>query len=391
MDKLLKRFDARTDGDLTFIDSKGIAYQTNFADRRVAYDSAYYAKVQAYEGTPIAKQVNASRCELIARHVPAGAKLLDVGCGTGAFLRTAHAAGYKVKGWDVLDASVAMLLTCDWYADDPFQFEVVTFWDVLEHLDDPSIRLKSVKKGAHLFASIPVFEDQKAIRQSKHYRPGEHLYYWSTDGFVAWMALYGFRMLEVSEAEHAAGRQDIRQFAFIRDLPDFHDHIGAYREIHSSRHYGASATGEYLDIIARVVKELQPKSILDYGCGRSDLASHFWLDGGRMIARYDPAIPQHKTMPEGRFDLVFCTDVMEHIPMDSVDRILAEVKGKGDRAIFTISTLLARAKLPDGRNAHVTLLTKSEWRRWVASYFGGNFREIPAKWDHELILVAGMK
>ena len=139
----------------------------------------------------------------------------------------------------------------------------------------------------------------------------------------------------------------------------------------------------------KVVQAQKPKSILDYGCGRSDLAAFFWRDGERRIARYDPAISAYKTMPEGKFDLVFCCDVMEHIPMRGVDRVLAEVKDKGAVVLFTISTILARAKLPDGRNAHVTLLTKSEWRRWIGEAFGGALQEFPGKWDHELVLLAG--
>jgi hypothetical protein len=36
----------------------------------------------------------------------------------------------------------------------------------------------------------------------------------------------------------------------------------------------------------------------------------------------------------------------------------------------------------------VTILTKGEWSRWVASVFG-RVKAIPAKHDHELVLLAG--
>ena len=352
------------------------------------YDSAYFAKVAAYEDTDIGRAVNAGRVAMLARNLPAAATVLDIGAGTGAFLRSAKAAGFRTSGWDVMEEAVAGLLAAGMYADDPYGFEAVTLWDTIEHMDQPECRLRSVRKGAHLFASLPVFTDLRTIRESKHYRPGEHLYYWTTDGFVEWMRLYGFSVLEVSEHEIAAGRESIAAFAFVRDLPDYHDHIAAYKEMHSTRHYGDSSTEEYLEIAAQVVRERKPQSILDYGCGRSDLAAHFWLDGERRIARYDPAIGKHKLMPAGRFDLVLACDLMEHIPMQSVDQILTEMRSKGATVLFAISTIPARAKLPDGRNAHVTLLSHGEWTRWVADYFGP-VTVLQGKHEHELVLLAG--
>jgi hypothetical protein len=104
--------------------------------------------------------------------------------------------------------------------------------------------------------------------------------------------------------------------------------------------------------------------------------------------RHDPAIPAFKETPHGRFDLALCCDVLEHVPMASVDRVIAEIRTKSPVALFTISTKLARAKLPDGRNAHVTLLTAGEWERWVADYFG-SVQRLPSKFEHELVLLAG--
>lgn len=388
MDRLLKRFDAVQDADLMLCEKRGFAYQRNMAAGRVEYDADYFKKVEAYDGTPIAKAVNAGRCELVARHLEAPAAVLDWGAGSGAFLRDAAAAGYSVKGYDLNLQALQRLTDRGLLSKDPYLFDAVTLWDTIEHMEQPEAVLKSIRKGAHLFASVPVFEDLRKIRESKHYRPGEHLYYWTAKGFADWLGLYGFRLLEQSDHETIAGRDSIGAFAFRRDLPDYFDHISAYKEIHSTRHYGNSAAEEYLDVVAQVVKERKPHSILDYGCGRSDLAAHFWRDGERTIARYDPAIGKYKLIPEGKFDIVFCCDVMEHIPMSAVDRVLAEVHDKSATALFAISTLLARAKLPDGRNAHVTILTKSEWTRWVASVFGA-VKTLPAKHDHELILLAG--
>jgi 2-polyprenyl-3-methyl-5-hydroxy-6-metoxy-1,4-benzoquinol methylase len=388
VDSLIKRFDAKKDDDLTFIDSRGIAYQR--AAGRVRYDNAYAHKVEAYEGSEIARKVNAGRVAMLRRHLPVGASMLDIGSGTGEFLHAARAAGYDAKGYEVIPKMANELEAHQLFAADPHPFDAVSLWDVIEHMEDPSARLKQTRKGALLFVSLPVFGDIRAIRDSKHYRPDEHLYYWTEQGFINWAALYGFRLLETSRHECEAGRDSIGAFAFVKDLPDYHDHLAAYQEMHATRHYGSSATELYLKTCAHVVRMCNPTSILDYGCGRSDLVAHFWMDGKRRIARYDPAIPAFKSMPEGRFDLTFCCDVLEHIPMAHVDRVLHEVKDKSGVVLFTISTKPSRAKLPDGRNAHVTLLSKSEWQRWIADYFRA-VQVLPSEYEHELVLLAGLR
>lgn len=388
MDRLIRRFDATVDNDLV-ISRAGVAYQRDMSIR-VPYDGAYLANYDAYAESPIADALNAARVGLLARHAPPGASVLDIGAASGTFVRAAIRAGFEARGRDVIPEANDRLREAELYGENPGDFDAITMWDSIEHVDAPEVYLKKVRKGAVLIAAIPVFDDLTKVRRSKHYKPGEHFYYWTPKGFVAWMGHHGFRLLEQSDHETRLGRDSIGAFAFKRDLPDYMDHIDAYRQIHESKHYGNSATELYLDIAAKVVAKSYAESIIDFGCGRSDLVAHFWKDGKRRIARYDPAIQKLKNMPEGTFDLAFCCDVMEHIPLASVDRVLKEVRAKAPRAFFAISTKLAKAKLPDGRNSHVTLLTRDEWKRWVGDYFGP-IEEIPTSNAHELVLVAGKR
>jgi 2-polyprenyl-3-methyl-5-hydroxy-6-metoxy-1,4-benzoquinol methylase len=386
--RLIKRFDCSRDADLHLCTHRGVAYQRDMSATPIPYDDAYHDHYQALEGSSVAVSLNAGRVAMLTRHAPEGATVLDIGAGCGTFVRAARSWGFRAKGFDIIPKTVKHLKEIDAFADNPDGFDAVTFWDSMEHIEEPETVLKRINRGALVLVAVPVFEDLTRIRESKHYKPGEHLYYFTAHGFIDWMALYGFRLLEQSSHETEAGRESIGAFAFRRDLPDYHDHIAAYSEMHSSRFYGSSATELHLGTVAKVVKDLQPTSILDWGCGRSDLLAHFWLDGARRIERYDPAIPAFKRTPAGCFDLVLCCDVLEHIPMASVDRVLSEIKEKSDRAIFTISTKPARAKLPDGRNAHVTLLTRGEWKRWLGDYFG-EVREMSTTLGHELFMVAG--
>lgn len=387
MDRLIKRWDVTKDGDLGLCPHRGVAYQLDMS-KKIAYDAAYHDHYKALEGSAVANALNHARCAMLQRHAAPGASVLDIGAGCGTFVRTARSWGFDANGFDVIPKTVDYLKEIGAYAESAEGFDVVTFWDSLEHIDVPETVLKRIARGALVLVAIPVIEDLTRIRSWKHYKPSEHYYYFTRQGFLDWMAAYGFRVVEESTHEVDAGRESIGAFAFRRDLPGYHEHVVAYQEMHATRFYGSSATELHLENAARVVKRLKPRSIMDYGCGRSDLIAHFWADGARRLARYDPAIPELKRMPEGPFDLVLCCDVMEHIPLDSVDRVLGEIKAKSARAFFTISIKPARAKLPDGRNAHVTLLTGKEWKRWISTVFG-SVTSLPSKWEHELVFLAG--
>lgn len=378
MDQMIQHFDAVEDDDLRLCPARGIAYQLDMA-HRVAYDAAYFDKCRGYENAAIARKINIGRVNLVAKYI-GDAQVLDVGIGSGEFIRK---RARNTLGYDLNPKAVEWLKSKKLWAVTLGGFDGYTFWDVLEHIEDPNDYFKHMAAGAHLFTSLPIFDDLTKIRSSKHYRPGEHLYYWTKQGFVDYMALYRFRLLEVQTFETDAGRESIKSFAFVRDLPGYHDTLAQYRKLHEN-FYGTSAW-LYLDAIAAQVLALGPQSILDYGCGRSDLVAHFWADGARQLAKYDAAINTYQAMPEGVFDLVICCDVMEHILMRDVDQILNEIRNKSPNALFTISLRPARKHLPDGRNAHVTLLTEAEWLRWISKWFDHAVK-VPTQWDHILMV-----
>lgn len=388
MDRLIKRFDFENNADLRICSHRGVAYQADMGSQRIAYDRKYFEHYKQLEGSAIATALNNARCAMLARHATAGeASVLDFGAGCGTFVKQAISWGYEAKGFDVIPETIQLLQEMGAFASSAREFDVVTFWDSLEHVEEPEIAFRRIRKGALVLVAVPIIADIADVRSSKHYKPGEHLYYWTRDGFVSWMGLWGFRLLEESSHEVDAGRECIGAFAFRRDLPDYDDHINAYAQMHFERFYGSSATELHLETVAAVVRDLKPGSILDFGCGRSDLVAHFWRDGERRIARYDPAIRKIRIIPDESFSLVLCCDVMEHIPMASVDLVLSQIRGRSSHALFTISTKLARAKLPDGRNAHVTLLTKQEWTRWITEKFG-TVQVLPTNLDTELVLLA---
>lgn len=364
MDKLIRRFDAVADGDLMLCHARGVAYQRDMTTP-IRYDDKYFQHYADLEGKVIARKLNAGRVAMVNKYVDAEHGVLDVGVGSGEFVR----ARDNTWGFDINPRAIELLKRINRWTDSLAAFDAFTFWDVLEHIPEPEQKyFKKMADDCYLFTSLPIFTDLTKVRASKHYKPNEHFYYWTEQGFIDWMAQWRFRLLERSTFETEAGREGITSFAFKRDMPGYHKTLEQYQNLHA-RFYGSSAHLHF-EQISKVVLALNPRSVIDFGCGRSDLVSYFWKDGARRVAKYDPAIPQYKQMPDGHFDLLLCTDVMEHIPMTDVDKIFDEMKTKADKVLFTISMKPARAKLPDGRNAHVTLLTRDEWLRWISASFG---------------------
>ena len=202
------------DDDLVLCPVSGWAYQREVGET-VPYDSAYFDKCRGYEGKEIARAINSGRITLVDNFIGPLAKVLDIGIGSGEFI--ARRAG-PTWGRDVNPAAVQWLKNRGlWAPDDWSIFSGFTFWDVIEHVPEPERYLAAIPRGRHLFASLPIFADLWKIRESRHYRPNEHLYYWTENGFVRWMDLHGFRAVWCGDFETRAGRESIRSFAFLKD------------------------------------------------------------------------------------------------------------------------------------------------------------------------------
>ncbi len=134
---------------------------------------------------------------------------------------------------------------------------------------------------------------------------------------------------------------------------------------------GYGRTSEKLfKLISPLVSAAAPSKVLDFGCGKSTLADRIGKEFGVEFAKYDPAIPEHSKPPQGRFDLIINTDVMEHIPRSEIDGFLKTVKSHSDKAIFNIFIGYASAMLPNGENAHCTVESEDWWADRLRSIFG---------------------
>lgn len=203
--------------DLVFDEANGVAYQRD-RNKSVEYGRSYFDKYLRMEGTPIADALNRFRASLAAKH---GWKVMDIGIGSGEFIKRVN---MPVLGYDVNPYAVEWLKARgqfhDPYSDGgmPSDVTVVTMWDVLEHMPDPDNFLKLIRRGCTLLVSIPIFASLEQVKSSKHYRPDEHYWYFTRDGFIRFMATRGFQCLDVLDDETRAGRESILTFVFVTEV-----------------------------------------------------------------------------------------------------------------------------------------------------------------------------
>lgn len=117
--------------------------------------------------------------------------------------------------------------------------------------------------------------------------------------------------------------------------------------------------------IGEIIEQTKSKTILDYGCGQgkqyTELKVHEqW--GVEQPHLYDIGVPEFRAKPEGTFDGVVCTDVLEHVPRELLPEVLEEIFNYGDKFTYLVIAMFPAGELlPDGRNAHVSLFDKSWW------------------------------
>lgn len=212
MDGFISRFRKEIDDDLIQCPDNGVAYQRDMS-KRLAYDEKYFYNYVSREGTSIAKALTYGRAALVDKYLPGG-RVLDVGVGSGEFIKKRQ----NTFGYDVNHKAIRWLKYHNHWSDEFESFNGFTFWDVIEHVCDPNEYFKKIPYGSYVFTSLPIFKELKKVRSSKHFKPGEHLYYWTEKGFIDWMRLYGFSLLETSSFETDAGREGITSFAFKKNL-----------------------------------------------------------------------------------------------------------------------------------------------------------------------------
>lgn len=143
--------------------------------------------------------------------------------------------------------------------------------------------------------------------------------------------------------------------------PEYKELISRY---HADKEAWGSGSHRHAGLVADLAEE--GDTILDYGCGKGNLKRNL---PGFVVNEYDPGIPGKDAKPEPA-DVVVCTDVLEHIEPEFIDKVIGEIYSLTRKvAYITIAMRPARAVLPDGRNAHLIVEDWDWWREKLAKYF----------------------
>lgn len=130
--------------------------------------------------------------------------------------------------------------------------------------------------------------------------------------------------------------------------------------------------------IAKIVKDHKIRSVLDYGSGRGD-AYHSphkiyraWGLKRQDIRLYDPSFPQHDKKPGRQFDLVLCSDVLEHIPEEDTFAFVHDLFDHAKVHVWaSVCCRPAKKTFPTtGENLHVTVKPFQWWHDTFAEYSG---------------------
>ena len=146
------------------------------------------------------------------------------------------------------------------------------------------------------------------------------------------------------------------------------------RELHEAGGYGIAGGGrDRVPMVNDLAKQIDAKTILDYGCGRNE-----WLRTGLNYAydlrSYDPCVSGLDAAPEPA-DIVACFDVLGHVEPECVDAVLDDLQRCTGRMIMLIiETGKAKKILSDGRNAHLIQEPVEWWmpklmKRWHIRHF----------------------
>ncbi len=168
----------RAAGSIQIFECQETGYRF-FIPQSLAGDAAFYEQLQkAYSGY---YRKDKWEYRQALRFLKSGETLLDIGCGGGAFVHRAQQAGLHSEGLEYNELAVQkgrdLGLTIhhadlhQWAEDHPASYDVVTSFQVLEHIADVrsfvESNLKLLKPGGKMVVGVP---------NSNPYIFGFHLY-----------------------------------------------------------------------------------------------------------------------------------------------------------------------------------------------------------------------
>jgi 2-polyprenyl-3-methyl-5-hydroxy-6-metoxy-1,4-benzoquinol methylase len=197
------------------------ACRLQFWEPRKLPDAHWYSAMYGERDSRILPLEPGHRFFLADTLAPRCGRLLDVGCGTGNFLLAATQAGYTASGIE-LDSNAARFAArhCPhsrifaqpleaFRTSNPSKiFDIVTFFEVLEHQSDPSAFLAEAREclrpRGFVALSVPNRERWQTSMDALDYPPN-HFLRWNSHSLQAALKAHGFSVLSIKKEKATLG------------------------------------------------------------------------------------------------------------------------------------------------------------------------------------------
>ena len=152
---------------------------------------------------------------------------------------------------------------------------------------------------------------------------------------------------------------------------------GSYKEALQTKHstdpnWGASRRQWGApDYVEQIKKRGYVNTILDWGAGKGQMRKLLKKEAPHIVyTPYDPGMPEYDVLPDGPFDMVISTDVMEHIEPDLIEETLRQM---WNRTKYVLIQNIACSKAGsnflygpyEGQNVHL-IIEDTDW--WVETH-----------------------
>ena len=165
----------------------------------------------------------------------------------------------------------------------------------------------------------------------------------------------------------------------MKPSQEYHDLIDSYKVLHQEEgKFKGISLVPLVPTLMSLVKENNCKTLLDYGCGKAipydknrckevDLRHPIQkLCNLKSFDLYDPAYEKYSKLSKKKYDIVVCTDVLEHIAEQDIDYVLTEILSHSKKIVFlNISCQPALKHFKEGKfkgkNVHISVFDPSWW------------------------------
>jgi len=170
---------------------------------------------------------------------------------------------------------------------------------------------------------------------------------------------------------------------------EYFEYLNEYKTLHEQKSkFRGSSLISYIVPIKKLISDNKCKTLLDYGCGKAlaysddyaefeikkPLPEYWELDSYTL---YDPAYPKYSKEPTGKYDVVICTDVLEHIPEQDLDWVINKVVKYSNKIVFfNICTVPALKHFKEGKfkgqNLHISVFEDQWWIKKIGKIWESN-------------------